>query len=77
MARARLHLTFDERLSGEPVIHGIGARFGLVTTIQRANLDERSGWVILQVDGEEESVAGAVAWLEERGVRVERLDEGA
>jgi hypothetical protein len=76
VARGRFHLTFPESLSGEPVIYRLGERFGLVTLIRRANLQERSGWVILELEGDDGAIADAVAWLIERDVQVERLDEG-
>ena len=77
MTRARLHLTFPEHTIQEPIVYRIGKDFGLVTNIRRANIDDRSGWAILEVDGPEDDVARAVAWLEEQGVQVDRiLDEG-
>lgn len=74
MTKAKLHLTFPEHLVSEPVIHRIGAEFGLVTNIHRANLEHRGGWVILEVDGTDEQVANAVVWLAEAGLRVERIE---
>ena len=72
---ARLHLTFPERLAQEPVIYRLGQDFGLVTTIRKANIDEHAGWVILEVEGEERDVARAVAWLTDRGIQVDRIQE--
>jgi ABC-type methionine transport system ATPase subunit len=74
VAGRRFHLTFPPDLVEEPVIHALGERFGLVTTITRAHVEEAGGWVILEVRGDESAVADAVAWLAERGVHVERID---
>ncbi|HEX5950595.1 MAG TPA: NIL domain-containing protein [Actinomycetota bacterium] len=74
MTDARYHLTFPERLISEPVIHRIGKDFGLVTNIRRANIEERHGWVILEMDGTDEAIADAVAWLTAQGVQVDRLE---
>jgi L-aspartate semialdehyde sulfurtransferase ferredoxin len=63
----RFHLTFPEHLAGEPVIYRLGSEFGLVTTIRRANLEDRYGWVILELEGDEQAIQKAVAWLIERG----------
>jgi ABC-type methionine transport system ATPase subunit len=71
----RLHLTFPEHLLQEPVIYRMGHEFGLVTNIRRANIDEHAGWVILEVDGEEEAMARAVAWLTDQGIQVDRIQE--
>ncbi len=75
MSHAHLHLTFPARLISEPVIHRVGQEFGLVTNIRRANIEERGGWVILEVDGEDQAIARAVAWLSEQGLQVDRLDD--
>lgn len=74
MARARLHLTFPERLMSEPILHRVGTGFGLVTNIRRANLEESGGWVILEVDGDEERIAAAVTWLVDQGLQVDRIE---
>ena len=73
--RAKLHLTFPERLIDEPIIHRMGMEFDLVTNIRRANIDEGHAWVILEIEGSEESLAGAVSWLAEQGVQVDRIED--
>jgi ABC-type methionine transport system ATPase subunit len=71
---ARLHLTFPQHLISEPVLHRVGTEFGLVTNIRRANLEEeRGGWVILEVDGDEAEIERAVVWLAEQGLQVDRI----
>jgi hypothetical protein len=70
---AKLHLTFPEHLVSEPVIHRLSSEFGLVTNIHRANLGEGGGWVILDVDGDEERISRAVSWLMEQGLEVDRI----
>jgi L-aspartate semialdehyde sulfurtransferase ferredoxin len=72
---ARLHLTFPAHLVQEPVIYRLGHEFGLVTNIKRANIDEKDGWVILEVEGDQETVARAVAWLTDQGIQVDRILE--
>jgi ABC-type methionine transport system ATPase subunit len=74
MAKMRLHLTFPEHLVQEPIIHTLGKEFGIVTNIRRANVEEKVGWVILEVEGGEEDLHRAVSYLEERGVQVDRID---
>jgi ABC-type methionine transport system ATPase subunit len=72
---ARLHLTFPGHLASEPILHRLATEFGLVTNIRRANIEERGGWVIVEVDGDDDRVADAVVWLAERGLGVDRIDE--
>ncbi len=74
MAKARLHLTFPERLIDEPVIYRLVKEFEVVPNIRRANVEERFAWVILELDGSEEALTSAVGWLEGRGVQVARLE---
>lgn len=75
MTRARLHVTFPQHLMNEPVVHRLGSDFDLVVNIRRANLEEdRGGWVILEVDGEQERIGAAVAWLAEQGLLVDRIE---
>ena len=74
MARARFHLTLSERLADEPVIHTLGNRFELVTNIRRASIEDRTAWVILELDGSEEAIAEAVRWMTEQDVQVERIE---
>lgn len=75
--KRRFHLTFPEALRDEPVVYTVGRRFGVVTNIRRASIEDRSGWMILEMDGDEDAVRAAVAWLAEQGVEVARLEEGA
>ena len=75
MSKARLHLTLSEHLISEPVIHRMGMEFGLVTNIRRANLDEeRGGWIIVEVEGDDDRIAEAVSWLADIGLQVDRID---
>jgi L-aspartate semialdehyde sulfurtransferase ferredoxin len=73
--RGKLHLTFPERLINEPVIHRLGKHFDLVTNIRRANIEEGHAWVILEMEGTEDSIAKAVRWLADQGVQVDRIED--
>jgi ABC-type methionine transport system ATPase subunit len=75
VSSARLHLTFPGHLASEPVLHGLATEFGLVTNIRRANIEERGGWIIVEVEGDEARIADAIGWLTERGLQVDRIDE--
>jgi ABC-type methionine transport system ATPase subunit len=74
MAKQRLHLTFPEHLVQEPVIYTLGKQFEIITNIRRANVEESVGWVILEVEGNEDALSKAAAYLEEKGVQVDRID---
>jgi len=74
VSTARLHLTFPGRLASEPILHRLATGFDLVTNIRRANIEERGGWVIVEVKGDEERVVEAVTWLADQGLQVDRID---
>lgn len=72
---AHLHLAFPEHLIEEPVIYRLGREFDVVPTIRRANVDERFAWVTLRLEGEDDAVATAIAWLREQGIEVNELED--
>lgn len=75
MRRHRLKLTFPEELITEPVIYALGKRFDVVTNIRRAQVRERSGWVLLEMTGTEQRMDEARRHLEGLGVQVEDVEK--
>lgn len=74
MSRKRLHLTFPEDLITEPVIYNMGKRFEVVTNIRRANVEERMGWVILELEGSGDQIDQAIEYAAGLGVQVATID---
>ena len=74
MPKQRLHLTFPEQLIQEPLIWRLGRQYDIITNVRRANVEEKVGWVILEVEGTEEALEQGIAWMTEMGVQVDRLD---
>jgi len=70
----RVTLTFPPQLIKEPIIYNIGHRFNVVTNIRSANVSENVGWVVLEIDGEEEEYQKALHYLNEMGVEVEPVE---
>ncbi|HEX6487492.1 MAG TPA: NIL domain-containing protein [Candidatus Dormibacteraeota bacterium] len=64
-------MTFGRQLITEPVIYELGKRFELVTNIRRADVKGDEGWVLLELTGEPDELERGVAYLDERGVRVD------
>jgi len=73
--RRRAIFTFSSELATEPVIYNLGMQFRLVTTIRRANITEEKGWMALELEGEEEDIEQAIAWVTGKGVRVDLTDD--
>jgi NIL domain-containing protein len=53
------------------VIYELGQRFQIVTNIRRADVDHDEGWVMLELLGDPDELDKGVAYLSERGVRVD------
>jgi L-aspartate semialdehyde sulfurtransferase ferredoxin len=71
VALRRIRLTFPETLIQEPIIYQMGREFDVVTNIRMADVDERVGWVILELSGADEEIQRAIDWTEAKGVRVD------
>jgi ABC-type methionine transport system ATPase subunit len=74
MSRTRLYLSFPETLVERPLIFEAANRFGVMPNIRRANVEAHSGWVILELTGEQQAIDDAVAWFSEIGVSVNRME---
>ncbi|MGH9035857.1 MAG: NIL domain-containing protein [Acidimicrobiia bacterium] len=74
MSRTRLYLSFPETLVERPLIFEAANRFGVMPNIRRANVETHSGWVILELTGEQQAIDDAVAWFSEIGVSVNRME---
>ncbi len=71
MAVKRVRFTFPEDLIKEPVIYRLGHEFRVITNVRMADVDERTGWVVLELEGESAEIDRSIAWAQERGVRVD------
>lgn len=70
----RLFVSFPEQLVARPLIYEVITRFDVVPNIRRANVEEHSGWIILELAGEADARDAAVAYLEELGCTVNRME---
>jgi ABC-type methionine transport system ATPase subunit len=75
MAKSLVRLTFSEELIREPLIYRLGQEFQVVTSIFRAAVTEREGWVLLGLDGDADEIHRATAFLRSMGVKVEERPE--
>ena len=73
MAKQRVKFTFQESLVKQPVIYELGRKFKLVTNIRRADVGEDVGWVVLELDGDEDEIKSGLEWVSSTGVRVDPL----
>ena len=71
MAKKRVKFTFPQDKIKVPVIYELGRKFQIVTNIRRADVREDMGWVVLELDGDEDELASGLSWVSEAGVRVD------
>ncbi len=71
MVRRRVMFTFPPDLIKEPIIYNLGHKFRVVTNIRRADVSENKGWVVLELDGEEQDIEKGIDWVVGKGVRVD------
>jgi ABC-type methionine transport system ATPase subunit len=71
MTRKRVKFTFPQQKITEPVIYALGQKFKIVTNIRRADVREDMGWVVLELEGEEDEIATGLDWVTSTGVRVD------
>ena len=74
MTSLRLFVSFPESLVDRPMIYEIIKEYDVVPNIRRANVEGHSGWVILEVNGAEDQLDGAVRYLEGLGCTVNRME---
>ena len=71
MAKRQVMFTFPEELIKEPIIHNLSQQFKVVTNIRRADVSEHKGWVVLELEGEENDIEQGITWVTSKGVRVD------
>ncbi len=71
MATKRVKLTFPQDLIKEPVIFTMAKKFDVMPNIRRAKVSDSVGEVVLELEGAEKKLEEGIAYLKERGVKVE------
>ena len=70
----RLFVSFPEDLVDRPMIYEVVKRFDVVPNIRRANVEQHSGWVILELTGAQDQLDASIAYLEEVGCTVNTME---
>lgn len=73
-ARDRYFVSFPETLVERPVVYEMVQRFRVVPNIRRANVEDETGWMILELSGAADEVTRVVEWLREAGCQVNRQE---
>jgi ABC-type methionine transport system ATPase subunit len=75
MAEQIIRLIYPAHLLDVPVINQLIRRYDLTVNILRAQVSPQEGWVNIQLTGKISAIEDAIAWLSDRGIEVETLDE--
>ncbi len=70
MSPVRLFVSFPEALVGRPLIYELVKQHDVVPNIRRANVEAHSGWIILELGGEDAKVEAAIEFLAGLGCTV-------
>jgi L-aspartate semialdehyde sulfurtransferase ferredoxin len=70
----RLFVSFPEELVDRPMIYEVVKRFDVVPNIRRANVETNTGWMILELNGAQEPLDAAIAYLEAVGCTVNTME---
>jgi len=74
MATKRIKLTFPQDLIKEPVIFTMAKKFEVMPNIRRAKVTDNMGEVVLELEGTDKNLDAGIAYLKERGVKVETVE---
>jgi len=74
MVTKRVKLIFPKDLIKEPVIFTMAKKFDVTPNIRRARIADSVGEVVLEFEGTEKKLAEGIAYLRERGVKVEPIE---
>ena len=66
-------LTFPQKLIKEPIIYRMGEKFDVVPSIFQGVITEKAltGWVVLDLAGDQNVIDEALEWVRSLGVTVE------
>ena len=73
MGMTRVKFTYEQEMIKRPIIYDLGRRFEIITNIRRADVREDMGWVVLELEGEEEEIRKGLEWVVGSGVRVDPI----
>ena len=74
MATKRVKLIFPQDLIKEPVIFTMAKKFDVMPNIRRAKVTGSVGEVVLELEGADKKLDEGIAYLKERGVKVEPVE---
>ena len=74
MTTRRVRFTYPEVLIKEPIIYLLGHEFKVVTNIRMAAVEEKTAWVMVELEGDSAEITRALDWAEAKGLRVDPVE---
>ncbi len=71
MVKQYVMFTFPQERVREPIIYTLSQQYNVITNIRRADISVDSGWVVLELEGEESNIEQGISWVTSKGVRVD------
>ena len=73
MAKRAVMFTFPKEVVAQPIIYNLDQQYRVVTNVRRADVTNNCGWVVLELQGKEDDIENALAWVASIGVRVDAI----
>ncbi len=73
MSTKRIKFTFPQDMVKRPVIYELSKNYQIVTNIRRADVRDDMGWVVLELEGQEDVITEGLKWVVSTGVRVDPI----
>jgi ABC-type methionine transport system ATPase subunit len=71
MGTRRVKLVYPPELVDEPILYQLIQKFGLVTSIRKADTNAEGGSLIVDLRGEEDLINEALGWANRLGIQIE------
>lgn len=71
----RVRLIYPDDLVKMPVIARLAKDYDVFANIRRASVEEGTGWIVCELEGQREDIRRSLIWLREIGVQVEMLSD--
>jgi len=75
MVKRKFNLVFSPRIVNEPVTFKMVKEYDLLINILRADVTERGGRLLIEIEGSPSQINKGIDFLEESGVEVQELNE--
>lgn len=72
--RTAVGLTFPGKLKDEAIICYLCKNFAINLNIIEASFSMTSGWAILEIEGDEEELKKAFTYLENKDVKIQKIN---